>query len=228
MSSRRRGASVIAEQAFGPDRALMLHHFPSALRPAILALWAIDEVMWAAIAAASQPALAGIKLAWWREALARLDHDPAPPEPRLRAVADHIVSRGVSGADVAGIEEGWAALLDPVPEPDRVMLRGQRLFAIEARLLGVKDPLLLEAGSLFALGDAMRRRLGDFGPARQALLGDLRGRRVGRGARPVTLAARLAARDLAEPEGTPGRALALLGHRFHGRITGADYPARRE
>ena len=82
---------------------MMLHHFPSGLQPAIAALWAIDEAMWAVIAAASQPALAGIKLAWWREALARLDHDPAPPEPRLRAVADQ--PHGALGVGQHGV---WA------------------------------------------------------------------------------------------------------------------------
>lgn len=220
MSSRRCGASVIAEQAFGPDRALMLYHFPSALQPAIVALWAIDEAMGKAVAGASQPALAGIKLAWWREALARLDHDRAPPEPRLKAVADRILPHGVSGAEVAGIEEGWAALLDPMPDFERVALRGQRLFAIEANLLGVDDPLLAKAGALFALTDAERRGLGQFAEERFALLDDLRRARIGRAARPITLAARLAARGLDEPEATPGRAFALLRHRFYGKITG--------
>jgi phytoene synthase len=55
-----------------------LLHFPRGVQPAIGALWAIDEAMGAAIAGASQPALAGIKLAWWREALARLARHQRP------------------------------------------------------------------------------------------------------------------------------------------------------
>lgn len=225
MWSRQPRQSVIAEAAFGPDRALMLTHFPAHVQPAVAALWAIDEAMGAAIAGASQPALAGIKLAWWREALVRLDTDPAPPEPRLRAVADHVLPLGISGAAVAGIEEGWAALLVETPDPALVRLRGEELFALEARMLGANDALLHDAllndaGALFALSDAMRRGLGDFVDERAALIERLRGKRVRSKLRPVTVAARLAARDLTEPEGTPGRAFALLAHRLTGVITG--------
>ena len=198
----------------------MLTHFPIRVQPAVAALWAVDEAMAAAIAGASQPALAGIKLAWWREALCRLDVDLAPPEPRLRAVAQELLPLGVTGTEVAGIEEGWTALLEEQVEASAVALRGQRLFAILARLLGGEDSRLFDAGALFALSDAMRRGRGDFATERSALIGSLAGSRSPRRLRPVTLATRLAARDLAEPEGTPGRALALIGHRLTGVITG--------
>ncbi len=198
----------------------MLTHFPMRVQPAVAALWAVDEAMAAAIAGASQPALAGIKLAWWREALCRLDVDPAPPEPRLRAVAEKLLPLGVTGAEVAGIEDGWTALLQEQVKASAVVLRGQQLFAILARLLGSDDLLLADAGALFALSDAMRRGRGDFAAERSALIASLAGRRAPRRLRPVTLAARLAARDLADPEGTPGRALALIRHRLTGVITG--------
>lgn len=220
MSSRRPRRSAIAEGPWGPDRALMLTHFPMRVQPAVAALWAVDEAMAAAIAGASQPALAGIKLAWWREALCRLDVDPAPPEPRLRAVAEKLLPLGVTGAEVAGIEDGWTALLQEQVKASAVVLRGQQLFAILARLLGSDDLLLADAGALFALSDAMRRGRGDFAAERSALIASLAGRRAPRRLRPVTLAARLAARDLADPEGTPGRALALIRHRLTGVITG--------
>ena len=200
----------------------MLHHFPSRVRPAVAALWAVDEAMGTAIAGASQPALAGIKLAWWREALTRLDSDPAPPEPRLRAVADHLIPLGIGGAEVAAIEEGWAGLLAEQPDPRVVVKRGEALFAIEARLLATGDPLLDEGGGLFALSDAARRGLGQFTEERATLLERLGGKRISRPARPITLAARLAARDLIEPEATPGRALALIAHRLTGVIAPAD------
>ena len=200
----------------------MLHHFPLRLRPAVAALWAIDAAMAEAVAGASQPALAAIKLAWWREALIRLDHHPAPPEPRLRAVAETVLPLGVSGSDIAKIEAGWSALLDEQPDARMVGAGGEALFKIEARLLGVDDPLLAQAGALAFLSHVMRRKLGAFAGERAALLANLRGRRVARRARPITLAARLAARDLAEPEGTPGRAVALIAHRLTGVITGGD------
>jgi phytoene synthase len=198
----------------------MLTHFPLRVQPAVATLWAIDEAMGAAIAGASQPALAGIKLAWWREALCRLDADPAPPEPRLRAVAEALLPLGVTGAQVAGIEEGWMALLPEQVDATAVALRGERLFAISAKLLGAEVPIRPEAGALFALSDAMRRGPGDFASERSALIGLLAGYRAPRHLRPVTLAARLAARNLGAPEGTPARALALIAHRLTGVITG--------
>lgn len=174
--------------------------------------------MGAAVAGASQPALAGIKLAWWREALARLDSDPAPPEPRLRSVADTLLPLGISGHDVAEIEQGWAALVQERHDPEVVARRGIALFAIESRLVGSTIDLPDAAGALFALTDAMRRGLGDLSAARTAVLAALGRYRTPAGLRPVTLAACLSARDLAEPEGTPGRALALLTHRLTGKI----------
>lgn len=191
------------------------------MQPALAALWAIDEAMGAAIAGASQPALAGIKMAWWREALARLDSDPAPPEPRLRAVADTLLPLGISGHDVAAIEQGWAALIQERQDPEGVARRGHALFAIEGRLVGSTTVLPDAAGALFALTDAMRRGLGGFSAARSAALAGLSRYRTPVRLRPVTLAARLAARDPAEPEGTPGRALALIAHRLTGKINRA-------
>ena len=223
MSSRPRRPSAIAEPSlveagYGPDRALMLHHFPRGVRPGIAALWAIDEAMAAVVAEASQPVLGAIKLAWWAEALARLDSVPSPPEPRLQAVVAELLPRGISGAEVAGIERGWRALLDESPDSDEVAVRGQVLFAISARLLGTDDAELAEAGRLFALGDAMRRGFPEFADARDRSVVTFKRRRIGRPVRPITLAARLAARDPREPEATPGRAVALIAHRLTGTI----------
>ena len=207
----------------------MLLHFPAKLRPAIAALWRIDEAMAAVVdrasSGATEPALAAIKLAWWREALVHLDTADTPPEPRLKAVAEQLLPLGVSGAEVAQLEQGWSAMLGPHPEPARIGERGQRLFALEARLLGCDDPLLSDAGALTALTEALHRGH-DFFAARETLIARLAGHRVARKARPITLAARLAARDPAEPQGTPGRALALILHRLNGNITGAR-PAGR-
>ena len=87
------------------DRALVRLYWPVELRPAFDALFAIDDVMAEIVASSTQPALGAIRLAWWREALDRLDHHPPPPEPRLQAVAAHLLSRGVTGAALATIEE---------------------------------------------------------------------------------------------------------------------------
>src|SRR5215218_8523335 len=106
------------------DRDLVRLYWPVELRPAFNALFGIDDAMAEVVASSSQPALGAIRLAWWREALERLDTNAPPPEPRLRAAAAELLSRGIRGADLAGLEDGWAALLDEHPDIERIGRRG--------------------------------------------------------------------------------------------------------
>ena len=200
------------------DRDLVRVHWPVELRPAYDALFDIDEVMGAVVAGASQPALGAIKLAWWRAALERLDEAPPPGEPRLQAVARELLTRGISGAELAGIEEGWAALLDEDIDWERVAMRGERLFALGARLLGVDNAGLDEAGRAFALGDAARRGAAVPTDLTAQARQRLRSLRFLGKLRPLTALTRLALRNPREPDATPGRALAILRHRITGRI----------
>ena len=204
------------------DRDLIRHHWPIDLRPAFDALFGLDDVMAEVVASSTQPALGAIRLAWWREALERLDHHPPPPEPRLTAAAAELVPRGVTGAMLSGLEDGYATLLDERPDGDRLGDSGSALFAIGARLLGASDDLLLGAGRLHAFARAARMGLAvvpeDF------TLGALAGHRFPRALRPLTAFARLAARDVArapklEVEATPARAIALLAHRLSGTVS---------
>ena len=201
------------------DRDLVRLYWPVELRPAFDALLAIDDVMAEVVASSTQPALGAIRLAWWREALERLDADKPPPEPRLQATARELLKRGVSRSHLAGLAEGWSTLLDETPDPDMIAGRGASFFAAGACLLRAIAPRLSEAGSLFAFGDAKRRGFGSFDHSRWSMQFD-------RSLRPLTAFAALGARDLLldhlEPEATPGRALALIRHRFSGRITWPD------
>lgn len=200
----------------------MLLHFKARDRPAIAAMWTIDEVMARVVRGGGpQPALAAIKLAWWREALERLDLAPAPAEPRLQAVARELLTRGIAGREVAALEPGWTELLQEEPDAELVASRGRVLFGLAARIIGASDPQLDEAGELVALTDAIRMGALGLHEARRSVSAKLR-RRMNRRARPITLAARLAARDLQEPQGTPARALSLIGHRVTGIIAHAD------
>ena len=104
----------------------------------------------------TQPALGAIRLAWWREALERLDTTSAPAEPRLQAMAAEVLPRGVSGARLAAIEDGFAALLDEAPDAERVGKAGVALFQCAATILGANDPKLELAGAAHALAHAMR------------------------------------------------------------------------
>jgi len=206
------------------DRDLVRLYWPVGLRPAFDALSAIDDVMAEIVASSTQPALGAIRLAWWREALERLDHHPPPPEPTLTAAAAQLLPRGISGAALAALEDGYATLLDEEPSLDRLGSGGAALFAIGGTLLGGDDPILPLAGRLHAVARAARR---GFTGVLDAAPGKLAGHRFPRALRPLTAFARLAARDVArapqmEAEATPARAFALLAHRWSGIIGKAD------
>jgi 15-cis-phytoene synthase len=184
-------------------------------------LFAIEDALADTVARSTQPALAAIKLAWWRERLEELDHGEAPAEPRLQAAARELLPRGIGGADLAELEEGWAGLLNEQPDMALLAEHGTRLFALGARLLGVvfDDSTIGVAGRLFAGVDAGRRGIIDVASG----MSDTRCPRIPRRARPLTMFAALAARDLRrggppfEPEATPGRAWTVLSHRLTGR-----------
>jgi len=99
MSSLPQRRSVTADEslaaAIGADRVLMLRQVPSDLRPAFEALWQIDAAMGDVVARSTQPALAAVKLAWWRERLEELDQGVVPDEPRLQSAAQNLLFRGI-------------------------------------------------------------------------------------------------------------------------------------
>lgn len=197
------------------DRDLVRLYWPVALRSAFDALFALDDVMADVVASSTQPALGAIRLAWWREALERLDANAPPAEPRLQAVAKELLPRGVTRTSLAGIPGGWAPLLDEQPDSKLVAGRGVSLFNAGACLLGAHARTLDDAGALFALADARRRGPWHFDAPVPTM-------HFAQQLRPLTAFSALAARDLRqgwiEPEATPGRALALIRHRLTGRI----------
>ena len=182
----------------------------------------IDDALAEVVTSSTQPTLGAIRLAWWREALERLDTGQPPPEPRLQAVARELLPRGISGATVAALEDGWATLLDEEPDLERIGERGARLFAIGASLLGTTDDRLAPAGRIYAFEVVRRKRLTQLPfPAEEMHM--LARHRFARRLRPLTALARLAARDVKrapelEPEATPGRAATLLYHRLTGTV----------
>jgi len=86
-------------------------YWPAELRPAFDALFAIDDAMADVVVRSTEPRLAAIKLAWWRERLEELDDGKVPAEPRLQAAAEHLLSRGVTGAELSRLEDGWLMAL---------------------------------------------------------------------------------------------------------------------
>ena len=84
-------------------------------------------------------------------------------------------------------------------------------------MLGADPGELGRAGHWFALADVARRGLAPLLPVAISSL------KVPRRLRPLAAFARLAVRDLHhgepfEPEATPGRAAALLAHRWTGKV----------
>lgn len=212
--------SVTVSEPLGADRELALIHVPANRRDAVRALFALDAAMADVVAKATDPALGRIKLAWWRERLEQLETAPVPAEPRLRDASEKLVPLGVESTELAGLESGWATLLDPEVDPRLVADRGALLFRVAGQLLGSDDPTLADAGALYALASVGRRGVPALlGPAGEYLQA-LAGHRFGKPVRSLTMLARAAARDLRmlEAEGSRGRALAMLAHRWSGRI----------
>jgi phytoene synthase len=213
-----------------PDRTLALSYVPTARRAAVGALWRLDAALGAVLAAGRDPLISRIKLAWWRDSLDKIDREPAPAEPVLRAVAEHVLPAGISGASLAVMEEGWTTLLSDAPleaaELDAyAAARGGGLFHHSARLLGGEAGEGLEqAGEAWALAD-LARHVGNAADSAAAAAAALRRTLPGRWPprlRPLGMLAILARRDAAagpgrwHAQGAPGRMVRMLGHRITG------------
>jgi phytoene synthase len=212
-----------------PDRILALSYVPTKRRAAVGALWRLDAALGAALAGGREPMISRIKLAWWREALERLDRDPAPAEPVLQELELHVLPAGVAAAELAGMEEGWAALASPEAlTPDDLTAyaraRGGRLFRLTAHLLGGPATAVGEAGEAWALVDLARHcaTAEDSDVALAAARDRILPRRWPPKLRPLGMLAVLAARDLDparppwEARGAPARMWRMLRHRISG------------
>jgi phytoene synthase len=211
-----------------PDRTLALSYVPTARRAAVGALWYLDAALGAVVSGGKEPMIARIKLAWWREALERLDHAPPPAEPTLEAAAVYLLPRGLSGAELSAMEGGWTVLLgeDALSAEELQAYaaeRGATLFRLTARLLGAEvSSEQVEAGQCWALAD-LARHSGepDSGAALAAARGLVREEKWPSTLRPLGMLAILAARDVRadvpEPPGSPTRMLRMLKHRITGR-----------
>ncbi len=212
-----------------PERALAVAYAPRTRRAALTALFQLDERFGQIVSTTTEPMIGLMRLAWWREALERLDHAPAPAEPLLRALADHALPHGVTGATLARIEDGWAALLDGEGDAASVARhgweRGRGLFAAAATILGSNEKRLLLAGEVWALADLglrhSRQPVRDAARARGAGFAASVGKaRWPAAARPLAALYALAADDIrsgARKQGSPRRLLRMLALRLTGR-----------
>ena len=212
-----------------PDVALALGSAPEAVRPALVALWALDHALGQVLAIGREPMISRIRLAWWREALEKLDREPAPKEPVLQGLAAHVLDRGVSGAGLAQMEEAWLAILHdhPIETADLetyAAKRGGLLFRFTARLLGNSDSSAEAAGEAWALVDLARHSTEphDVEAALTAAHSRTLPRRWPKHLRLLGMIASLTRRDLQrgpeswEEPGAPPRTARMLRHRLTG------------
>lgn len=210
------------------ERRLVLTYAPTpAAAAALAALLALDDKLAETLRTTSEPMLGQIRLQWWHDALVRLDTAPPPPEPVLQGVARDVLIDGVTGAEVAGIVDGWQLLLQT--DLDAAALneygeRGARMFVLAGRVAGADrgDPLAL-AGTGWALSD-LAGKLSDVaesaaaGAIAQTALSEACAVRWSRNGRALGAMAHLARMDLAGiAPGSPQRMLRALWHRMTGR-----------
>ena len=212
------------------DRALALTYVPAPRRQALRTIWELDAAWGAVLAGGREPLISQIKLAWWRDSLAKLDGEKPPAEPMLQAVAADILPLGVSGTELSEMEVGWTLLLaeEPLTAAELATYsatRGTLLFRYSARLLGAElTPGMARAGEGWALVDLARHSNAvdaeaALQAARERLFGE---ERWPTPLRPLGMLARLARRDSLraadqlEPHGTPARMWNMLRHRFSG------------
>lgn len=146
-----------------PRRALVLAYAAREKRPALAALWGLDEAM-AVIAPHVREPMAGlIRLQWWSDALAALDQSPPTPEPVLRALAEAVLPLGISGSELAALADGWEAIvthetLDDAAVEQHARARGEALFLLAGRVLGAGPEDPVAAGGMgWALAELPRR-----------------------------------------------------------------------
>jgi phytoene synthase len=207
-----------------PERALILAYAPPAGRAALAALLMLDDALAALLRTTSEPAIGQIRLAWWREALERLDHAPPPAEPVLQAVA----ASGLKGSALTPIVHGWEVLIEAERLDAAALARFAEgrgaLFVVAGEAMGAAGDPLREAGQGWALADLARHvgppeEAAEAGRMAQGLLDLAVGSRWSRNGRALGAMAHLARRDLGgDGETAPiSRISRLLWHRLTGR-----------
>jgi 15-cis-phytoene synthase len=208
-----------------PLIALALGYVPDTARAGVVALLALDTALGDVLRTTSEPMAGRLRLAWWREALERLDSAAPPAEPVLQALAQHVVRGDITGRRLARLTLGWEWLLETPLDLTALRmhaaLRGE-LFGLIADLCGERDdPPANRVGRGWSYAD-LAGNLGDerlAAAARelaQARLVFARSHRWPRALRAIGAMALIARADLTGTRGarTVGR---LAWHRLTGR-----------
>ena len=178
-----------------PLARLALAYAPARAREPWLGFLALDARLAGVVRSAREPMLGQLRLAWWRD---RLSDEPAnwpAGEPLLASLHDW----GAGARGLAGLVDGWEALLGDPPLPGQAMQdfaqgRVAGIAALAGRL-GTPGASLELLARTWALAD-LSLHLGD--PAErvtaQGLLAPERLPRVDRTMRPLAILAGLSQR----------------------------------
>ncbi|HZF46956.1 MAG TPA: hypothetical protein VEZ26_11495 [Sphingomonadaceae bacterium] len=137
-----------------PAQRLALAYTPARMKPPTLALLALEARLAEAIRQASEPIMAQMRLAWWRDQLLLSPDRRENSDELMHALA------GFEGEEEAlrKLVDGWELLLSEWIDPPSIerMVAGRAAgFAALARLAGRGDAVdaATQAGRRFALAD---------------------------------------------------------------------------
>ena len=130
---------------------LALGYAPRQSHDALKALWTLDDALGRIVSTTTEPLIGQMRLTWWYEQLQNLHSATTPAEPVLIELARVMPGYDISGAALAALVEGWEVLLEPLPLSNDQLrayatMRGDRLFALSAKITGRDVPEGLGAG----------------------------------------------------------------------------------
>lgn len=145
-----------AAQQLDPTLAVALAWQPVATRPALACVFELDRRLAAVVAQAREPALAQIRLAWWRDRLADAPASAGLGEPLLATLSEHW---GEDAGRLRVLVDGWEHLLGEAPLPAEDMAafaagRAEALAALADLAAPVeRDPAAYATGQAWAFAD---------------------------------------------------------------------------
>ena len=100
--------NLLSFEELDPATRIALAYAPAPVRAGFAGIFLLDHVLRHATSGGREPMLKQIRLAWWRDELARLANEKAnPPHPVLRHLAHHW--RSEAGA-LAALVDAWEEL----------------------------------------------------------------------------------------------------------------------
>lgn len=140
-------------ESLTPDRRMALGYAPRRFRALFAGFYALDARLGGIVLAAREPMLAQLKLAWWREQLAK---EPAQ-RPRGEPLLGALDCWEGHGQDLSVLADGWEWMLADDPrQGDAVAGFAQARAdgcAVLARAVGSDEQEAARAGYNWALAD---------------------------------------------------------------------------